>query len=140
MNPIGRYRSGCAENLGRPGFRRGFTLLEVLVALAIIAIALVAVIRTQGQGLRMEEEARFTARAQLLAGLLLAEVERRTDLGPGIEEGGFDEPDDDLVWVRETVPVPGLPGLLEVQARVIRKGEPASSGLVLRGFVAGSGQ
>lgn len=53
----------------------GFTLLEVMVALSIIAIVLVSVYKMQAQTISMNYEARFYATAPLLAQLKIAEIE-----------------------------------------------------------------
>ena len=53
----------------------GFTLLEVMVALSIIAIVLVSVYKMQAQTISMNYEARFYATAPLLVQLKIAEVE-----------------------------------------------------------------
>ena len=47
--------------------KRGFTLLEVLIALAVISIVLVAVISLQGQTIGMYESVRFYSQAPFLA-------------------------------------------------------------------------
>jgi general secretion pathway protein I len=46
---------------------RGFTLLEVMVAIALIAIALTAVLGSQSQSVSLAGEARFNTTATLLA-------------------------------------------------------------------------
>ena len=53
----------------------GFTLLEIMVALSIIAIVLVSVYKMQAQTISMNYEARFYATAPLLAQLKIAELE-----------------------------------------------------------------
>ena len=53
----------------------GFTLLEIMVALSIIAIVLVSVYKMQAQTISMNYEARFYATAPLLAQLKIAEIE-----------------------------------------------------------------
>jgi len=53
---------------------RGFTLLEVMVAVAIIAIVLVSIVRLQGQTISMNETIRFYAIAPLLAQAKLSEI------------------------------------------------------------------
>ena len=55
----------------------GFTLLEVMVALAILAIALTSIYRLHGQTLTMSARARFYSLAPLLAKAKLAEIERQ---------------------------------------------------------------
>jgi general secretion pathway protein I len=56
---------------------QGFTLLEVLVALAVLAIALTSIYRLQGQTYVMSASARFYSTAPQLARMKLAEVERQ---------------------------------------------------------------
>jgi len=53
----------------------GFTLLEIMVALSIIAIVLVSVYKMQAQTISMNYAARFYTTAPLLAQLKIAEVE-----------------------------------------------------------------
>lgn len=53
----------------------GFTLLEIMVALSIIAIVLVSVYKMQAQTISMNYAARFYATAPLLAQLKIAELE-----------------------------------------------------------------
>lgn len=90
----------------------GFTLLEVLVAFAILSVAVVAVIQGFAQGLRLLKQAGDHQQATLLADQKLREivtpVEGQKDQGA---EGAFrwertitgvDAPD--LARVRETAP------------------------------------
>jgi general secretion pathway protein I len=53
---------------------RGFTLLEVMVAMAIIAIALTAVMGSQSQSVSLASEAKFHTTAALLAQGKMAEI------------------------------------------------------------------
>lgn len=55
--------------------RSGFTLLEVLVALAVLAIALISIFKLQGQTIQMSAKARFLAVAPHLAQAKLSEIE-----------------------------------------------------------------
>jgi len=55
--------------------QRGFTLLEVMVALSIIAIVLVSVYRMHAQTVSMNNEVRFYATAPMLAQIKMAEIE-----------------------------------------------------------------
>jgi general secretion pathway protein I len=57
----------------------GFTLLEVMIAVAIIAIALMAVLGSQTQGLSLAGESRFNRTAALLAQGKMAEIEAVKD-------------------------------------------------------------
>ncbi|MCX5832072.1 MAG: type II secretion system minor pseudopilin GspI [Deltaproteobacteria bacterium] len=78
--------------------RQGFTLLEVMIAMAILAISLVAVFRSQSQSVSMASEARFLTTASLLAQGKMAEMEslKPQELSDG--SGGFGEDFPDYLW------------------------------------------
>jgi general secretion pathway protein I len=63
----------------------GFSLLEVLVALVLVAIVLISVYRLYSQSILMDRMARFDTVAPQLARLKLAELERAD---PGELQGG----------------------------------------------------
>ena len=67
----------------------GFTLLEVMIAIAILAIALLAVFQMQSQSISMATEARFTTTASLLAQSKMADVESAASLTNRTENGDF---------------------------------------------------
>jgi len=85
----------------RPGTRRqrpgtgdqnsehGFTLLEVMVALAIMSIVLVSVYRMHSQSIAMNTTARFYTQAPLLAQYKLAELEAESDDDLSGDSGDF---------------------------------------------------
>jgi len=56
-------------------FKNGFTLLEVMVALAIVSIVLVSVLVSQTQSLRLQDETKFNTTAALLAQKKISEIE-----------------------------------------------------------------
>jgi general secretion pathway protein I len=56
---------------------RAFTLLEVMIAVSIMAIALVTLLGSQTRSLSLATEARFNVVGPMLASLKLAEVEAR---------------------------------------------------------------
>ena len=63
------------QRVGPPNFSRsGFTFLEVLVAVAIIAIAFVTLIASQSQSVSVADESRFNVDAALLAQQKLTEL------------------------------------------------------------------
>jgi general secretion pathway protein I len=73
----------------------GFTLLEVLVALAILGVAVVAVIQGFAQGLRLLKVSGDHQQAMLLADIKLREIteeELRKDAGPVEREADVDGP------------------------------------------------
>jgi len=75
----------------RAGKSRGFTLLEVLVAFTILAVALVALLRAFSSGLRGLDAAETASIAAQHARSKLAEIGSAIPLEPGAEEGAFDD-------------------------------------------------
>ena len=77
---------------------RGFTLLEVMVAIALIAIALTAVLGSQSQSVSLAGEARFTTTATLLAQSKMAEIELQDPGDLTADSGDFDEDFPGYTW------------------------------------------
>jgi general secretion pathway protein I len=73
-----------------PGNARAFTLLEVMIAVSIIAVTLVTLLGSQSRSLSLASEAQFNVVAPLLASLKLAEVERGV-VAMENDEGDFGE-------------------------------------------------
>ena len=76
------------------GFSRtnfGFTLLEVMIALAVMSIVLVSVYRMHSQSLTMNTAARFYTVAPLLAQNKMAELEALSSEGFPEDSGDFGE-------------------------------------------------
>ena len=76
----------------------GFTLMEVMIAMAILAIALVAVFRSQSQSIAMLSEERFLTTASLLAQGKMADMERANPQDLGDANGDFGEDFPDYRW------------------------------------------
>lgn len=72
-------------------FAAGFTLLEVMVALAVMAIVLVSVYRMHSQTLTMNTAARFYTQAPLLAQKKMAEVATTSASVFATDSGDFGE-------------------------------------------------
>ena len=64
-----------------PQSKAGFTLLEIMVAISIIAIVLVTVFRMHAQTLSMNYSARFYATSPLLAQKKMVEIESKGQRG-----------------------------------------------------------
>lgn len=69
----------------------GFTLLEIMVAVSIIAIVLVSIYKMQAQTISMNYEARFYATAPLLAQLKMTEQETKSLEDLTSDSGNFDD-------------------------------------------------
>jgi general secretion pathway protein I len=80
---------------------RAFTLLEVMIAVSIIAIALVALFGSQSRSLSQATEAHFNVVAPMLASGKLAELVAATDT-PMSDEGDFGEEFPGYRWKIET--------------------------------------
>ena len=87
----------------------GFTLLEVMVSLSIIAIALTALLATQSQGLSLAGETKFSTVASLLAQSKMAEFEGMKAEDRMSDSGEFGEDFPDYFWEMEVSEV-SFPG------------------------------
>lgn len=81
-----------------PTYGKGFTLLEVMIAMAILAIALVAVFSSQAQSISMTADSRFTTTATLLAQSKMVECEATALRDIGSNSGDFGSDFPDYVW------------------------------------------
>ncbi len=81
-------KSGVGQHRFRAGRSSGFTLLEVLVALLLLALALVALVRLTGLDARAEAQLREGMLAQWVAANVLTETRLRDALpSPGRSTG-----------------------------------------------------
>lgn len=112
---------GDAIHRRRRAPARGFTLLEVMVALAVIAFALVGLLGLQARNVKMIARGQNLTRATLLARELISqiqvEVETKGFQGLGDSQGVF-EGYPGYRWEREVLTT-GLDELREVIVRVI---------------------
>jgi general secretion pathway protein I len=90
-----------------------FTLLEVMIAVAVIAIVLVAVFGSQSQSITLANEAKFNTTAALLAQRKMAEIETADSLDLSSSSGDFGEDFPEYQWELNISEVP-LPGTGEV--------------------------
>lgn len=81
---------------------RGYTLLEIIIAFAVLGLALVLLLGTLSGGLRQVRGSADSARAALHARSLLDVVGVGEPLEPGRREGGFDA--GRYRWVLEVEP------------------------------------
>ena len=94
------------------GRDNGFTLLEVMIALAIIGIALVTLIGLETRTVQLAERQQRVTQATLLAQGKMTEIEVGSQSLTGLSgnEGLFESPFELYRWslVREATPLPGI--------------------------------
>jgi general secretion pathway protein I len=119
---------------GRAGVAPGFTLLEVLVAVAVLALALVSLLGLHVRNLALIDRDQRVTQATLLARALMTEAEIEPFPEIGRASGDFTErypglyPD--LRWERDVVPTP-LADVREVHVRVFRGDEESGDDVTL---------
>jgi general secretion pathway protein I len=114
---------------------RGFTLVEVLVALAIVSIALLAALRAAGQGTNAAGELRLRLFASWVAEDRLAEHRARGDwLALGIGRGVQSQGGIEFAWREEVIATPN-PAFRRVDVFVSAPAEESRALARLTGFV-----
>jgi general secretion pathway protein I len=93
--------------------QNGFTLLEVMIALAIISIALISLLSLATSSINVNARLQKITQATLLAQEKMTDVEakiRKSNTEPPDEEGEFNEPFVEFRWrtVFEETPFPPL--------------------------------
>ena len=83
-------------NEGKGG--QGFTLLEVLIALAIIAIVLITCVRAQNQSIRLHQLSRDMTIATILARQKMGEIEVVGFPELGEDDGDFGDAFPGFTW------------------------------------------
>jgi general secretion pathway protein I len=95
----------------------GFTLVEVMVALFIFAVAVLSLLAIRAQTVRMVDRTEETLRLADLANMKLAEIVAQGFLPPGILTGRFKPPYRDYRWREEISPAP-IPVIRQVRLTV----------------------
>jgi type II secretion system protein I len=97
----------------------GFTLLEIVIALGLIAIALLAVFRLQAQNLDIQSEAQFMTIAKCLIQDRISQIECRETLSEGKSSGEVGEDFPDFTYEEEISAVPEEENVFKVRVGII---------------------
>lgn len=100
---------------------KGFTLMEVLISIGLIAIALVAVFRLQAQNLDFQAEARNITLTRYLAMERLSIIHARQNPGEGSDSGDFGEDFPDYAYEEVIEAVQDQEGLYRAKVTVFPK-------------------
>ncbi len=121
-----KNRKGCSFSGvpdGEKSVERAFTLLEVIVALAILSIALITLFGAQSGSLSLATKAKFNTTASLLAQMKIAELESG-ELAIADGQGDFGDDFPGYVWKIEIRDITGnLPGLNAMLQGAMRRVE-----------------
>lgn len=114
---------------------KGFTLLETLVALAILAIALAAVMRASAAATNHAEAMRIRILADWVAQNRLAQHAARGDFLPvGIQNGEETQAGVRMLW-KEEIGVTPNPAFRRIEVSVYAADDPESALRRLSGFL-----
>lgn len=114
----------------KTGSSKGFTLLEVLIAMTILAITLVALSRSQSQSVSVSGESRAMTTLCLLANAKMAEMETQESLTGTTQSGDFGTDFPNYAWrveVRDT----DTQNFKRIEVLVHDKRKPADKGFRL---------
>ncbi len=119
----------------RRGPARGFTLLEVLVALAVVAVALTALVRAATLGASALEHERLNTLGTFVAQNAISELRLRGGLpSPGQSEGAERQGPFRLRWIM-TISSTEDPGIRRADVAVLTMGDAAEPVTTLSGFI-----
>ncbi len=104
---------------------RGMTLIEVMVALAVFGIAMLAVLDSSSQNIRSLSYLEQRTLAGWIADNLLVEAHLNKPTKDGQQKGTRTQAEQTWYW-RQTVQAAAYPGLkrIDVEVRASQEGEP----------------
>lgn len=114
---------------------KGFTLLEVMIALTIVAIGLTAVLTLGIRSIETSERVERTSQAVLLAQQKMAEIESGVIPKPDDgEEQPFEPPQQQFSWTASYTPTP-ITGLRQMTLEVLWQDGSSKGSVTLDSYV-----
>lgn len=111
------------DTWNRRGNDQGFTLLEVVICLGLIALVLVAVFHLQAQNLDLQSEAQFVTRATCLLQERFSLIRATEYMEEGTQSGNFGEDYADYGYSQELSRVFDIENLYKVRVTVFLERE-----------------
>ncbi len=121
--------------MNRKGKDHGFTLLEIVICLGLIALVLVAVFHLQAQNLDLQSEAQFMTTATCLLQERLSQIQSLEDIEEGTNSGDFGKDYPDYTYNQEVTEVPDTETLYKVRVAVILERDKARRDLWLETYL-----
>jgi prepilin-type N-terminal cleavage/methylation domain-containing protein len=119
----------------RKGKDHGFTLLEIIICLGLIALVLVAVFHLQAQNLDLQSEAQFMTTATCLLQERLSQIQALEEIKEGKNTGDFGKDYPDYTYTQEVSEVPDTETLYKVRVAVILERDNARKDLWLETYL-----
>ncbi len=121
--------------MNRKGKERGFTLLEIVICLGLIALVLMAVFHLQAQNLDLQSEAQFMTTATCLLQERVSQIQAKEKIEEGTNSGDFGKDYPDYTYKQEVSMVPDTEVLFKVRVTVILERDKASKDLWLETYL-----
>jgi len=113
----------------------GFTLLEIIICLGLIALVLVAVFHLQAQNLDLQSEAQFMTTATCLLQERLSKIQALETVEEGSTSGDFGKDYPEYTYTQEVSEVPDTETLYKVRVAVILERDKARRDLWLETYL-----
>jgi general secretion pathway protein I len=113
---------------------KGFTLLEVMIALSIVGISLVVILGLAQRSILVNGRLQQMTRATLLAKQKMADIENGISSGLDQNKGEFADPNQNFTWRRVTTPTP-IVGIVQIDLSVIWGDEQDNELVTLTSFI-----
>ncbi len=123
------------DTLNRKGKEHGFTLLEIIICLGLIALVLVAVFHLQAQNLDLQSEAQFMTTANCLLQERLSQIQAQESIEAGTTSGDFGKDYPEYTYTQEVSEVPDTETLFKVRVAVILERDKARRDLWLETYL-----
>jgi prepilin-type N-terminal cleavage/methylation domain-containing protein len=121
--------------LNRKGKDRGFTLLEIVICLGLIALVLMAAFHLQAQNLDLQSEAQFMTTATCLLQERISQIQAVEKIDEGTNSGDFGKDYPDYTYKQEVSAVPDTETLYRVKVTVILERDKAGKDLWLETYL-----